>query len=300
MSKSIPVLAIAAAIVLTACATPFAASETPSAAAPALFVARDADSEIYLYGTVHLRQNDDDWGGALVEAALARATDIWLEVDSSPQSQAQGQAAAASLGMADEGQPLSSWLDEDAQARLAAMEERLGLPAANVNRMRPWLAALTLNVVALIRAGDDPQAGVDREVAAWGAANGRTMHALETAEQQVRIFADLSAPAQRGMLLDAIARGETGPERATALVGAWREGDLAQVEALAIAEMRQTYPAFYEVIYAGRNRAWTDVLAHEMEGEGVAFVAVGVGHLVGPEGLVEQLQARGVTVERVR
>ena len=296
MSKRGTLLGIVVAAALTACATEKPATD----AAPPLFVALDTDSTIYLFGTVHLRQGDSDWSDPQVEAALNRATDIWTEVDTSPQSQARGQAAAAQLGAAQAGQPLSSWLDTDGQARLGAMEQRLGLPAGNLEQMRPWLASLTLTLVPMMRAGDDPQAGVDREVVAWGVAHGRTMHAFETAEQQVRMFADQPPAAQRGMLLDAIAHGGEGPARGAALSAAWRQGDLRQVEALTIAELHQKYPAFYQSLYAGRNRAWTDVLMHELQGSGVAFVAVGVGHLVGPDGLVAQLRAQDVHVERVR
>jgi uncharacterized protein YbaP (TraB family) len=55
----------------------------------------------------------------------------------------------------------------------------------------------------------------------------------------------------------------------------------------------------YETLFVQRNAAWMDTLMAELEGSGVDFVAVGAGHLLGEHGLVAQLRARGVRVERV-
>lgn len=67
---------------------------------PALYVVRDADSTMYLYGTVHVRPSGSDWGDADVRAALDAAHEIWTEIEISPRADAQTQALTARFGLA--------------------------------------------------------------------------------------------------------------------------------------------------------------------------------------------------------
>jgi uncharacterized protein YbaP (TraB family) len=63
--------------------------------------------------------------------------------------------------------------------------------------------------------------------------------------------------------------------------------------------MRHDYPELYQVLFKQRNDAFVEALAQHMRGTGVEFVAVGAGHLLGPDGLIAQLRARGFKVQRV-
>ena len=267
---------------------------------PALYVIRDADSTMYLYGTVHMRPAGSDWADAEVRAALAESQEIWTEILMTPETEAQTQQLAMRLGLAEPGRPLSSWLTPEQNTRLNALTARLGIPTGGLEPLKPWLAGLTLAVVPIVQAGYDPNSGVDRNVDAYGDANGRTMRAFETAEQQLGFFTALSEEAQREMLVQAIEEAEDGVAMINDMTAAWERGDVEALERLVITDTRTDYPEMYDAIFVQRNNAWMTTLVAELEGSGVDFVAVGAGHLLGSEGLVEQFRARGVTVERVR
>lgn len=285
-------LAVAA---LVAFSTPAAAQQGID---PALFVVRDADSTMYLYGTVHVRPSGADWGDDDVRAALAQAEEIWTEVLMTPESEAQTQQLALQYGRAPAGRPLSSWLSAGDNTRLNALTTRLGIPTGALEQLQPWLASLTLSIVPILQAGYSPTSGVDRQIDAYGDANGRTMRSFETAEQQLGFFAGLSDDLQRQFLLETINETENGVAMINAMTAAWERGDLESLEAAVINDTREQYPELYNVIFVQRNNAWMDVLVQEMNGAGVDFVAVGAGHLLGSDGLVEQFRARGYTVER--
>ncbi|ANP45040.1 TraB/GumN family protein [Candidatus Viadribacter manganicus] len=283
---------------VAACATSQATNDA-TGAAPALFVARDADSTLYVYGAIHMRRANDAWGGPHVEAALADAQEVWTEVDLDPAAEARGQAEAMRLGLS-AGAPLSSHLSEEDREHLGALTQRLGIPPQALDRMRPWMAALTLSVVPIIQAGYDPQAGVDRAVVAWARERDKTLRSFETPEQQVALFANWGEEAQVDMLRQAIESADEGVELVNGVSAAWDRGDIAEIEALTVTEVRTTYPNVYRLLYVDRNNAWMEVLSRELDGAGVDFVAVGSGHLYGPDGLIAQLRARGVRVERVQ
>lgn len=272
---------------------------TLSEVEPALFVARDADSTLYLFGTVHLRRPGSQWGGANARAALTEADEVWTEIELNDDAKARAQVLLLQQGMAPSDQPLSSVLTAQEYQRLDQLAQRYGAPVAMFNGMRPWLAAITLSILPMIHAGYDPLAGVDEAIDAYAIEQGKTRRFFETIEQQVGFLANLEPDVQHQMLVDAINEAAKGDQEIDGLQNAWETGDLAAMEEAVVNDMRAQYPAVYDVMFVQRNNAWMQVLTRELNGSGVDFVAVGTGHLLGEHGLVEQLRARGVTVERV-
>ncbi|MGD9967423.1 MAG: TraB/GumN family protein [Hyphomonadaceae bacterium] len=292
-----PLQRIATALVAL---TVVACSQTrpPAAITPALYAVRDEDSTMYLYGTVHVRPRGADWGNARVRAAVDESDEVWTELLMSPETDAQTQALAQRYGRAT--RPLSSWLSAEENAQLDAATVKIGQPVGALEGLQPWAAALTLTVIPLMQAGFDPQSGVDRSLDAYADNAGKRMRALETAEQQYAFFAGMSPDLQREMLLEAIVQVDSVDEMIGAMSETWERGNEAALARVVIEETREDYPELYRTLFVVRNNAWMDELTREMEGAGVDFVAVGAGHVIGPDGLVAQFRARGYQVERVR
>jgi uncharacterized protein YbaP (TraB family) len=269
------------------------------AAAPALYVARDADSTLYLYGTVHVRRRGEDWGDDAVRAAIDASDEVWTEIEISPEADARAQVLMRQLSAAPADRPLSSWLNAEERARFNALMGRLGVPAGAFETMQPWSAALTLTLIPIMQAGYDPQSGVDRAVDSYADTHAKRRRAFETIEQQLGFLSGLSPALQQQMLLEAIDEAELGPSLLADLVRAWEQGDVDLIDRLVVEDTREDYPELYDVLFKRRNAAWIETLTHELAGGGVDFVAVGTGHLVGDDGLVAQLRAHGVSVTRV-
>jgi len=294
MLKSFLAAALFALFATTACA-----DTTAAPVSPALFVMRDADSTIYLFGTIHVRPTGADWGGANAHAALAASTDVWTEIEMTPEADARGAALAQQLGQAPADHPLSSYLTPDQNARLHTLEQQLGVSPAVLDQMQPWRAALVLTFLPIIRAGYDPASGVDRDIDAYGDAHGLHMHGFETIDQQIGFIAGLGPDLQRQMLLDSINEADEGAHMIAQMTTAWENGDLVTLERVVVSDMRNEFPQLYNVLFKQRNAAWVEVLSQHMRGSGTEFVAVGAGHLLGRDGLVAQLRARGFNVQRV-
>jgi uncharacterized protein YbaP (TraB family) len=294
MKSLLRLAAVFAVLSIAACTQ----TRPPGAITPALYAVRDADSTMYLYGTVHVRPRGADWANARVRAAIDESEEVWTELMMSPEADAQTQALAQRYGRAE--RPLSSWLNEEENARFNAAVAKIGLPQGALEGLQPWAAALTLTVVPLMQAGYDPQSGVDRSLDAYADNAGKRMRALETAEQQYMFFANMSAEMQREMLIEAIAQVDSVDEMIGAMSETWERGNEAALARVVIEETRRDYPELYRTLFVVRNNAWMDELTREMEGSGVDFIAVGAGHVIGPDGLVAQFRARGYRVERVR
>lgn len=283
---------LAALAVLTATAV----AAFPAAADPALWVVRDEDSTIYLLGTVHVLRPDTVWRSPAIDAALAEADALWIEVEADDPAAMQPLVARYGL---DPANPLSSKLTPEQKARLDAAATGMGASGAALEPLRPWLAGLTLSVGPLVKAGYDPASGVETKLKAAARAAGKPIRTLETLEQQIGFFADLPPAVELAFLLSALDEMDTGPATLDALVAAWSAGDQEALNALMVSEMAVDYPELYQALLVDRNKDWAGQIQTLLAGKGVTVIAVGAAHLVGDDSVQVQLLARGIAVERL-
>lgn len=283
---------LAALAVLTA--TTFAA--LPAAADPAVWVVRDADSTIYLLGTVHVLRPDTVWRTPAIDKALAEAEELWIEVEADDPAAMQPLVRRYGL---DPANPLSSKLTPEQKARLDAAAAGMGASGAALEPLRPWLAGLTLSMGPLVKAGYDPASGVEAKLKAAARDAGKPVRTLETLEQQIGFFADLPPAVELAFLLSALDEMETGPAMLDALVAAWSAGDVQALDGLMVADMAADYPELHEALLVRRNQDWAGQIQTLLAGKGVSVIAVGVAHLVGEDSVQAQLAGRRVAVERL-
>lgn len=281
------------------------AQAAPAAAEPPMWVLKDADSTVYLFGTVHLLDPSIQWQTPRVQKALGEATQLWVEIAIPP-----GGELEMAMGMLQRalspGQPLSSRLTEQERAQLKKLLTRspdaqaLG---AVIEMTKPWFATITLGVMPLMAAGYDASAGADTVLMSAAREQGDEVVGLETAEQQIDWIAGGTDEEQLAALKRLLAVSEAEFDAMMADmdegVRAWMKGDTKPLEKVAD-EWRNgkddplSAGMSYEVMIVDRNENWAGQLEKLMAGKGVAFVAVGAGHLVGRDSLQEKLAARGI------
>ena len=269
----------------------------PAAAAPGLWVVRDADTEISIFGSVHALPADDPGLPAAVTARLAAADTLVLEVVLPEDRMALG-PLISEIGLRPGQKPLLQRVSKAAVPKLLAAAARTGLPMMALDRMATWLAALTLSQTAMTAAGISPDSGVEIRLTKAAHAAGTPIIGLETAEQQLRFFDNLPETDQVLMLeatLDDVAAAKAEIDK---LIALWRAGDVDTI-ARDFDRDANASPLLSKVLITDRNARWADWIVGVMKRPGKVFVAVGAGHLGGPKGLLAQLQARGLTVEKL-
>lgn len=268
-------------------------------AAPALWVVKDADSEIFLFGTLHALDPATRWRTPAYDHALARADTVWFEADLDT-ADPQTLAGILSRYGVDPARPLSGKLSS---SDLAALSRHVDV--ARIDHLRPWAAALMLSMQPMLGRGARVEAGADMTATRVARQGAKTVRAFETLEDQARLFAGLSEPAELQYLTDVIRQRAQGPRlslrrREGDLEQAWAAGDMARLGPALVGELRADNPGLYEALLKRRNLQWADQLADEMAGAGVELVNVGALHMVGDEGLPALLAARGYQVTRIQ
>ena len=296
-------LGLAAALVLeptrafaqAAAPAPRAVPQSPGAG-PALWVIRDADSTLYLFGTIHVLRPTTAWGSARVDAAFDSADQIWFEI-SNPDDTTAIIPLIQQHGVSPDRQ-LSHLVTTGQLNLLDSAARSIGSDAVQMDIYRPWLAALTLSIAPLVRAGYDPQSGVELTLKARADAAGKPVHGFETIDKQVRILAGMPESEQLAYLASTLESWEDATVELDRMVEAWASGDVATLETVGVDEMETESPALYRALLVQRNTDWADQIQTLMEGSGTLFIAVGAAHLAGDDSVQEILVDRGLTVTR--
>jgi hypothetical protein len=282
---------------LVALALAFAPLVAAQADAPALWRIAGPKANVYLFGSFHLLPPAVNWRSAAVERALEDSKVVVVEIDPAI---AQDPKALAPLvakhGVLPQGEQLAALLPPGVNAELERTARALGLSPAGLAPMRPWLAALTVSAQFILRQGFDPDAGVDRQIADWARQSGRPLVPLETAEAQLRVFADLSREQEIEMLAVALRQIREMPRMLDDILAAYRRGDTAGM-ARTLNPALDEAPLLRRRLMRERHERWLpQIRAMIADGRG-HFVVVGAAHLVGADSLVAMLRAAGVRVE---
>lgn len=283
------VLAGFAALALASC-------HKPAEVRPALWLVEGPGGQkAWLFGTIHALPQKVDWHSAKVDAALGQADRLLVEV-AKIDDDAETARAFAALNTSPGLPPLTERVAPSLRGKLASELKDDNFAPQSLDRYETWAAALLLQNAAMAAGSSYTANGIDNALIA---ANTKPVEEFEGATAQLAIFDQLSEPAQRA-LLAAMLTGE-GDEEASLrkLEQAWTHGDLAVVEAVTETDFFGN-PELRDALLVRRNLAWTERLAGELSSGAHPFVAVGLAHMAGKDGLPALLAQRGYKVTRLQ
>lgn len=265
---------------------------------PALWKLHDKDTTIYLFGTFHLLPDGENWRTPAFDKALGSSDELVMEIGNLDDANALAQALLK-LGMKDGLPPLVERVPPEKRAALKAMIAESGLPEPVLDKMKTWAAALLLNTVIFKRLHLDPNAGVEENLIGPWRKSGKPLEGLETAEQQFGLFDHLSDAAQTAFLVDEVDEVDKAQPEFAAMIRAWSAGDVAGIARTFNDDLKDS-PELRKALLLDRNARWADWLKARMAKPGTVFVAVGAGHLAGPNSVEAMLAAKGLKVTRVQ
>lgn len=295
-----------AALALLAPAT--AQTPAPEPGLP-MWVVRDADSTIYITGTVHILRDDDQWRSPKLDAALESAGELRLEVAEIADADAALQAVIGLLPEygAYSGEPVTSLLTAEERTRLSELLVEASIPSTAtslIDTHQPWFAIYLLGRDDITGGVHKLVNGVDRVLGRWAIAHGVPVKGMEPIEAQIALSAGLSFEDQFASL-----RYKLHPSPVQQLVsrrlidtafGSWLRGETALTEALVGFMYVASGPngEGTDALLKNRNEAWAAEIEEMLKGSGTTFIAVGAAHLVGKDSLQQRLKLRGIDSER--
>ena len=275
---------------------------------PLLWKVSDADNSVYLLGSFHLLKANDYPLSKDVDAAFADAKSLVFEIP--PQEIASPELAMqmGQAGLRKDGTQLDSELSPALAKKLNmwltandAGLQKTGFPPQTLQLFEPWFVGLTISIVEMTGRGLDPKLGLDEHFAAAAKTRGKPTAGLETGAQQIAFLDSMDHDEQLQFLDEALGESEEGRQEVEKLHAAWRAGDVATLWNGMAADMKRQYPKLYQHINIERNDAWVPQIEQRLKtpGHDDTLVVVGALHLLGSDGVVEKLRAKGYKVERI-
>lgn len=242
---------------------------------PAMFVIRDADTTIYLFGTFHALDGDRQWFGSGVRGAFERSHELVLET------------------LLPEGDG-------------PVMPGKPGLPIRppSVTPSASFLATTRMAINAGQAQGMKVDNGADMVLRHVAETEGKSVEGLETLEFQLNMFNSMPPAVSPPPAPASSSEGSVGEPPMAGLSkamlemqSAWKRGDQSVFVRL-LGQLESGSPDTYRVMFTERNARWADWIAARMQTPGTVFVAVGAGHLAGKDSVLVRLAEKGLPSER--
>ena len=275
---------------------PAAAAAKLQDADPALWVVKDKDTTIYLFGTVHALKPGLSWFDEAVKKAFDSSDTLMLEIVSPDPAKMQSLVMAKALNPPNV--TLTERLPAADRPLLAKAVADLGLPAGAMDKVQPWFAATNLAVLPLFKLGYTAEYGPETVLAKAAADEKKPVGGLETVEDQIGYLADMPDDMQIGFLHGTLKDLPKMADTMSGMVTAWSAGDPDKLASF-INEGIADQPALAKRLLFDRNARWAQWIKARLATPGTVFIAVGAGHLAGKQSVQDQLAALKIKTVRI-
>jgi uncharacterized protein len=161
--------------------------------------------------------------------------------------------------------------------------------------LRPWLAAVYLELYAYLKAGFSSYYGVDHVIEQEAKAAKAEFAYFESVSEQLGYFAKLDRKTETAYLKATVKGVLDEPDLPYDLLNAWASGKTEDLARL-VDDGFKDVPQLRAQLIVARNRKWLPQLRVMLASDKTHFVTVGVGHLVGRDSLIAMLRAKGYKI----
>ena len=284
-------------------ATATGAAIAPQAAearnAPALWSVSDADTTVYLFGTIHLLPEHYQWRSPALDKAVSNSQELVVETlvdDKNPQALV---STLMHMALATGLPPIDQRVDPSKRAALDAAIAKSGIPKVALDRMKTWAAAFMLLGDQFRDMGLKAGEGVEPVLKSSFTSEGKPIGQLETNAEQLGFFDTLPEKAQRALLEGAVDSPKASSEQFNAMLSSWQHGDVKAI-ARSFNHDLSASPELRDALLRRRNANWARWIEQRMKQPGSVMIAVGAGHLAGDDSVVDLLKRDGLHVHRVQ
>lgn len=260
-----------------------------------MWLVQDADTRIYILGTMHALPPRTEWATGPVANAIAAADELVMELSPAEAEKAGGEFQR----LAQRSTPLAITDRLSGKALAGYRELEDGGARLNGDKLDDWALVILIGQHAARKAELSTADGVETGLTRKFKAAGKPVAGLETAHGQLMLFETLDAATQRALLVRAATGADKAPTEVATMTAAWRRGDIAALEQM-VNEDVDAVPAARTALITDRNRRWSAWAARRMDRPGTVLMAVGAGHMVGEDGVPALLAAKGFEVRRVQ
>ena len=256
-------------------------------------------STLYLAGTIHMLRTQDYPLPEQFDRVYKSSDSLIFETDIGQLKDPLTQSRIQRALVYSDGDSLKQHISDPLYQRLVQRWQEAGLPPMLLRFIKPGGVVMTLTMAELNKIGVDT-VGIDEHFHQLAIRDRKPVKGLESIDTQISYLAGMGQGNEEAFLEQTFTELEQSREFMNELIAAWRQGDRAELEKLVVKDMQEQFPALYQSLLVERNRSWLPQIETMLQDQSIELVLVGAGHLVGEDGLLQQLKDQGYGVEQVQ
>jgi uncharacterized protein len=264
-----------------------------------LWMVRSSTSTLYILGSLHFLKQENYPLNPGIEKAFAQSNFLVVEANIADPTKLNSDALVRNA-FYPENDSLEKHLSPETYGYVKKEIEKLGMPLELVARQKPWILALTLEALELMKLGFEPGQGIDAYFLSKAQGSKKILE-LEGMDEQFNLLSSFSDKEQELFLLYTLKDLNLLSDETNQLIKAWSTGNVNGIEAIITKTVRQDRrlePVFKRLL-DDRNKGMVSKIEGYLKTKEIYFVVVGAGHLVGDKGIIKMLKEKGYTVEQL-
>jgi uncharacterized protein YbaP (TraB family) len=256
------------------------------------------ENYLFIGGTIHVLSSSDYPLPDAFDAAYKNSTVLVLEADIQKVKTPEMQQFFMQKAMYQGGKQITQFLQPGTVQALEAHLASRGIPLEQMIKFKPGLLSVALLMLELQKLGL-AGTGVDEFYNLKALNEKRTIVFLETVTEQLTFIAEMGEGREDDFIHYSLKDLNDLPKVLQALKDAWRSGDNAKMQELALKPLQDGFPKIYTSLVVDRNNNWLPIIESMLKTKDIELILVGSLHLAGNEGILEKLKKRGYTVENI-
>lgn len=253
---------------------------------------------LYIGGTVHVLSKSDYPLPAEFQDAYLKSDQLVFETNIKDAESPESQLYMMQRMSYPAGKNLETVLSQEAYSSLQAFCKARGIPLENFAQFKPQMISIALVGVELQRLGM-ASSGVDDYFYKKAHQDKKPVQYLESVKQQIDFLVGMGEGQENELILNTL----RDLDKVDSLMGdmrdAWRTGNETKLEKVAIVPMQEEFPGLYQDLLVNRNNDWLKYIERMLTTPDVEYVLVGVLHMVGRDGVLQQLKSRGYQIRQL-
>lgn len=256
------------------------------------------NSTVYLGGTIHILRPSDYPLPEEFDQAYSKAQVITFETDleqlNSPEIAGE---IMQQLSYTDE-RTIASEVSPETYRELKEYASSLGISLDFMPKAKPGMLMSTLMIFELKKLGVS-QEGIDMHFLKQAKKDAKQTDFLETPGEQISFLAQMGVGYEDDFYQNMLRDFKNTEALFISMIKYWRVGDSDKLDATVNQVMKKEAPEIYQSILIDRNNNWLPDIEKYFQTEEVEFVLVGAAHLIGEDGIISQLKAKGYQVTKL-
>lgn len=267
-------------------------------AASPVWQIQNGKNTTYLAGTVHILRKSDYPLPAAFERAYQQSKILTFEVDIAQSQGPEFNRAMLQSSLLPQGQTLQGLLTAETYQQLLDYLKHNNLSIEQFKGLKPSMLAITLTMLELQKLGAGDQ-GVDEHYFSKATIDAKTIEALESIQQQIDFISTMGQGMEDEMIRQTLDEIATLQNEFGEMVQSWRQGNREKLEDLFVKPMRDDFEPMYQQLLVQRNQNWMPRIRQYLQTPETEMILVGSAHLLGPDGLLQQLEKAGYRISQL-